>query len=431
MRISPTLVLEGLIFTSDNVYDQSSWHEPVRFALSGIDPDLFWDAGNVYLTQTTFTEIIQSTIDLSTGHVGAAYNIWNGTGGRNPEGPHIYKKDGYYYLLIAEGGTELNHSVTMARSQNIAGPYVACPNNPLLTNRGTAEYFQTVGHADLFQDQNGSWWGTALATRSGPQWLNYPMGRETVLFPVTWENNDWPIMEPVRGRMSGWSLPQKTVLPGVGAYMSDPDVLDFAPRSSLPGHLVSWRYTPVGSIIVSPYRPPNQLQLTPSRANLTGDATFDPAEGITFIGRRQTHTLFNFTVDISFMPKALEEEAGITIFLTQDQHIDLGIVGLLNDKSNCVEPYLRFRTTVIGKEAQYIPATAVASLPRTAGGWRSSQIRLQVSAVNSTHYLFSAARAAAPRNVKEIGYAPATVVSGGTGPFTGTSSCCSIEKAIR
>lgn len=82
----------------------------------------------------------------------------------------MYKKDGWYYLLIAEGGTELGHRVSIARAKNITGPYEGNPANPILTNAGTDGLFQTVGHADLFQDNIGNWWGTALATRSGPLW---------------------------------------------------------------------------------------------------------------------------------------------------------------------------------------------------------------------------------------------------------------------
>jgi beta-xylosidase len=95
-----------------------------------------------------------------------------------PEGPHIFRKDGYYYLLVAEGrlkveillasfgsdrqagGTGVNHMVTMARATTIDGPYKSNPSNPILTNANTSTYFQTVGHADLFQDASGNWFVT-------------------------------------------------------------------------------------------------------------------------------------------------------------------------------------------------------------------------------------------------------------------------------
>jgi beta-xylosidase len=163
-----------------------------------------------------------TTIDLTTGEVGSDLRfVWNGTGGLAPEGPHIYSKDGWYYLMIAEGGTGLTHMETIARSKTIDGPYTPNSANPILTNANTSQYFQTVGHADLFQDPAGNWWGVSLATRSGPNFTTYPMGRETVMFPVTWKTGDWPILQPVRGQMSGWQMPPPNIsIAGEGYVMS-------------------------------------------------------------------------------------------------------------------------------------------------------------------------------------------------------------------
>jgi beta-xylosidase len=124
---------------------------------------------------------------------------------------------------------------TIARSKDLYGPYEANSANPILTNANTTSYckylvpprlynsncdiVQTVGHADLFQDARGNWWGVALSTRSGPEYITYPMGRETVLTNVTWANGSWPTFEdPVEGVMQGWQLPQSIrELPGNGS----------------------------------------------------------------------------------------------------------------------------------------------------------------------------------------------------------------------
>jgi len=74
----------------------------------------------------------------------------------------------------------------MARSKNLNGPYIPAPNNPILTNAGTDQYFQIVEHGDLYQDPAGNSWGVTLSTRSGLEFVNYPMGTETALYPVTW-----------------------------------------------------------------------------------------------------------------------------------------------------------------------------------------------------------------------------------------------------
>lgn len=89
-----------------------------------------------------------------------------------------------YYLMIAEGGTEYCHMVTIARSKNVYGPYEACPHNPVLSNRSTCLNIKAVGHADLVEDSQGSWWAVCLGIRP----LGYPfrhnLGRETMLAPV-------------------------------------------------------------------------------------------------------------------------------------------------------------------------------------------------------------------------------------------------------
>lgn len=82
--------------------------------------------------------------NLDTGEVGEWQGIWNGTDAGTPEGPHLYRKDGWYYLLAAEGGTGLGHMVTMARSRNLTGPYESNPANPMLTAVNTSDYFQYV-----------------------------------------------------------------------------------------------------------------------------------------------------------------------------------------------------------------------------------------------------------------------------------------------
>jgi beta-xylosidase len=193
----------GVVFKTTNPFEDAAWSDPVRFSTGKIDPDLFWDDdGKVYVATQG---ILLQEIDLQTGNLTQPpVSIWNGTGGVWPEGPHIHKRDGYYYLMIAEGGTAEDHSITIARAKNIYGPYEAYENNPILTNRGTDSYFQTVGHGDLFQDLAGNWWGMCLATRSGPEFEIYPMGREAVLFPATWKEGEWPVLQNLSGQMSGW-----------------------------------------------------------------------------------------------------------------------------------------------------------------------------------------------------------------------------------
>ena len=416
----------GFLFTTTNPYDTNSWSDPLVFPLLDIDPSIFWDDdGKTYLH---FSGIHQQTIDLTTGALGPASIIWKGFTEYIPEGPHMYKKDGYYYLMIGEGGTELGHHEVIARSKNISGPYESNPANPILSNQNTTSYFQTVGHADLFQDASGHWWGAALATRSGPQWKNYPMGRETVLFPVTWDAGAWPVLAPISGRMSGWALPKRTrEIRGSGPFVGDADVIDFHPGSRMPAHFVHWRFPPRDAFAVSPRGHPNTLRICPSVANLTSSAPVMGTEEVSLVMRVQTDTRFVFSVDVvEFSPGEEEEETGVTAFLTQTQHLDLGVVMLPTgefDRSGKEKLglHLRFRVTNVpsatGNFNGSIP-TVVKALPR---GWEGAPIRLIIEAVNETHYSFSAASGRRPGEVEVMGVAPGTILSGGDGPFTGES----------
>ncbi|KAJ5645907.1 hypothetical protein N7490_002279 [Penicillium lividum] len=418
-------VVTGFIFTTSNPYDNSAWSDPLVFPLIDIDPNLFWDDdGKTYIQ---FSGIHQQTIDLETGALGPASIIWKGFTQYIPEGPRMYKKDGYYYLMIAEGGTELGHHEAIARSKNIWGPYEGYSANPILTNTNTTEYYQTVGHAELFQDASGYWWGSALATRSGPLWENYPMGRETVLFPVTWDEGEWPVLQPVSGLMSGWPLPPQTrEIPGSGPFIQDPDIIDFPPGSAIPPHFLYWRFPPKDAFAVSSEGHLNSLRLRPSKSNITSNAPLTTIEELSLIMRVQTDTLFSFSVDInSFEPKVQEEEVGVTAFLTQTQHLDLGIVLLpvsccgSKEKAK-LAPHLRFRVTNVPSLDGNFNGTLPTAIKIVPESWLDAPIRLHIDAVNETHYALSAASSKEPTVIELMGTAPATILSGGDGEFTGT-----------
>ncbi|VUC34741.1 unnamed protein product [Clonostachys rosea] len=395
----------GVIFrTADPL---GPWSDPVRFKPSRIDPDLFWDTdGKVY---TAMHGIVLQEINLETGSLTSPVTIWNGTGGIWPEGPHIYKRDGWYYLLIAEGGTGLNHSMNIARSEDIWGPYESFEENPILTNRGTGAYFQTVGHGDLFTDVSGNWWGICHATRSGPEYIHYPMGREAVLFPVKWEQGEWPTVDPVKGAMEGWALPPRSRdVPGTGHFNSDPDHIVFHSNSSIPKHFVHWRVPRNDSFTVTD----DGLQIVPTRNNLTGvpyatgeDIVFSGQRGSSLIARHQTHPLFSFSVDLDFAPTQIEQEAGISVFLTQVNHIDVSLC--LFAPSD-----LRLRLRAEGSNSQ--PLESNISLPT---GWSTSlPITLHIIAETPDSYRFAASQGRS--GLLTIGEASSALVSGGNGSYT-------------
>lgn len=204
---------------------EGPWSEPHYLeGADGIDPSLFFDEdGKCYYIGTHPNPegcrydgdwyIWIRELDVKTWKlVGEHKNVWNGAlrGVHWPEGPHLYKKDGYYYILHAEGGTGPEHAVSVCRSRDIWGPYENNFCNPILTHRhlGWAYPIKYVGHGDLIETPAGEWYMTMLAVRPLEGYTT--MGRETFLAKVTWENN-WPVVNAGVGRLEEKveiSLPQ-------------------------------------------------------------------------------------------------------------------------------------------------------------------------------------------------------------------------------
>ncbi|MFC6093040.1 family 43 glycosylhydrolase [Saccharothrix lopnurensis] len=98
--------------------------------------------------------------------LGAPTGLWSGApGAKAPEAPHPHKVGDHWYLLIAEGGTERGHAVSIARGRSVDGPFEPCPDNPVPTHRGTDHPVQNTGHADLVQAPDGAWWMVLLGVR--------------------------------------------------------------------------------------------------------------------------------------------------------------------------------------------------------------------------------------------------------------------------
>lgn len=417
---------DNFVVTTTNPYDSASWSDPIQYYGPGIDPSPFWDQDGVLWVSSIFNSsgIVHAPVDLSTGEVTLPYrSVWNGTGGASPEGAHIYQKDGWYYIIIAEGGTREKHQVTMARSRDLHGPYEPHPDNPVLTAYLSGAYFQAVGHIDLFQDDQGQWWAVGLAVRAGgsysdnPYGSNLPMGRETWLMPVQWDEDDWPIFRNVTGRVSGnFSLPQpsntKTVQShGDGPLVDADDKVEFKPGTKLPTHFLHWRLPVAKNYQVSPVGHRNSLKLRSSMLNLTGyDGDSTLGRGQTFVARRQAHTRFRYSIEIDWANSLTRDgmEVGVSIMQDQSQHFDLGVVTLKDSTGQKADgglrPYMRFRgisTTPFRPPEKKVWIENVYPLPAT---WANSRLKFQIEAVNETHYAFSAGIPDSVGGLRVFGY---------------------------
>lgn len=191
--------LGNCLFVAD--HPQGPWSDPIPIAMPGIDPSLFFDGdGKAYLL-TNGAGIIMAPVDLDTGTVLASPRLLtSGSGGRYPEGPHLYVMNGWYYLMLAEGGTEYGHMETLFRSSALWGPYQPCPYNPILSSRDRPEEpVQCLGHADLTPDGEGRWKAVFLGVRPLPGLLLHALGRETFLGTVVFDVDGWFHIQPDEG----------------------------------------------------------------------------------------------------------------------------------------------------------------------------------------------------------------------------------------
>ena len=196
--------LQNFIISSTDIHG-NKWSNPVPFTFNGIDPSLFFDpvSEKAYLCGSKSpgpsTKITLFEINVYTGEkLSDESQLWHGTGGVYPEGPHIYFRAPFYYLLIAEGGTHEHHAVTMARSETLDGPWEASPRNPVLSAADTDEYVQCTGHCEAFENRNGEWWGVCLGVRLGGWEGWYGLGRETFLTKGAWGEDGWLTFERVK-----------------------------------------------------------------------------------------------------------------------------------------------------------------------------------------------------------------------------------------
>jgi xylan 1,4-beta-xylosidase len=291
------------------------WSEPVRLDREGIDPSLFFDDdGKAYYTRHVGGGdgyVGTQEFDPKSGKlVGEMKNIWGGTGGVWAEGPHLYKIDGKYYLMIAEGGTSFNHKVTIARSDSPWGPFESCPNNPILTHAGEPERpIQALGHADLVETTKG-WWAICLGIRpqGGPF---HHIGRETFLAPVAW-NDGWPMMGIDRRLEPEMAAPALEPHP----WPAEPEREDFTADKLA----FAWNF------LRNPRAADWSLTERPGFLRLNGSAvTLSQADSPAFVGRRQTGLGCRADVRLEFDPQRDGDEAGLVLRGNDRHHVDVAV----------------------------------------------------------------------------------------------------------
>ena len=227
------------------------------------------------------------------------------------EGPHIMKREGWYYLYAAEGGTSVNHSEVILRSKDVWGPYVPYEGNPILTQRelpsDRPNAITSAGHAQFLKGPDGKDYMIFLAVRPY-EGDYYNTGRETFIAPVTWTEDGWPMAEHGEKELkyfyeADWKeVKQKNALPQNGNF----DYTIKLKKGLSPEFLF------MRTIDKSSY----EITKKGLKLNLKPETVMDLANP-SFIGKRQQHLNSTAETEISFSPKSENEKAGLTILQSE------------------------------------------------------------------------------------------------------------------
>lgn len=312
------------------------WSDPTWLPFEGIDPSIYWEGERAFIVNNrapTGTPLYEGhraiwvqEFDWRAGKmVGEATQIVNGGVdlARKPvwiEGPHLLKRDGFYYLIAAEGGTGDQHSEVVFRGRTLRGPFTPWSGNPVLSQRGLdparPNPITSAGHAKFVETQNGEWWATFLATRPY-EGDYYNIGRETFLLPVSWKDG-WPRILPAKQ-----AIPLTVPRPDLPAPAIAAKSLagDHAYRETFDGTGLGMEW--VG--LRTPHRPVYRLErgeLLLQGTTALGDLSSAPA----FVGRRQQHHDARISVDLRFLPSAEGDRAGLAAVQSDKAYLFFGVL---------------------------------------------------------------------------------------------------------
>ncbi len=327
-----TLVKDSAYWSNVNFFvtaasPEGPWSDPVVIqGTEGIDPTIFFDLdGRAYYLgnrrphpedpSCRSREIWLQQLDLDSGRLtGERFTLLTDgalRGAPTPEGPHLYYKDGFYYLLIAEGGTDFNHACTVFRSRSLTGPYESAPRNPVMTHRARShrQPITCTGHADLIQLPNGEWWAVLLACRPDRDDLRH-LGRETFAVPVIWEDG-WPVFSPDTGAVE-FSYPAPA-LPA-HPWPAEPERQIFSGSSLGP----AWQ------CLRTPEQPLYSLTQRPSYLRLLLNRhTLDQPETPALLCRRQQHHSFWAAAEMEYVPAGPDEGCGLAVLIDDRNYFAL------------------------------------------------------------------------------------------------------------
>jgi xylan 1,4-beta-xylosidase len=316
---------ENILVTAPTI--AGPWSDPIRLNRLGFDPSLFHaQDGRKYLVQMAldphrrqdfFKGIYLTEYDpVSERLIGPTRRIFHRCLG-GTEGPHLFHREGWYYLIVAEGGTGWDHGVTMARSRDLWGPYGADPASPLCTSRGDPTLpLQKAGHGSLVEAGDGSWWMAHLCSRpievtgeAVPR--RCILGRETALQRVVWTEDGW-----LRLHGGGTAPVQQLPAPDLPPhpFPAEPEIDDFE-ATTLASAWQTLR-CPADSTWLS-------LTERPGHLRLRGRESLRSRFAVSLVARRLQSLQVTVETCLEVTPRSPWHLAGLTAFYADDNHLAL------------------------------------------------------------------------------------------------------------
>lgn len=293
---------------------EGPWSDPIYLNSSGFDPSLFHDEdGRKWLVNLVWDHRarpskfggirIQQFDPVAKCLIGPTHDIFSGSPLGKTEGPHLYRRGDYYYLVTAEGGTGYDHAFSMARSKSITGPYELHPQLHVVTSRFYAEAeLQRAGHGDFVETQDGETYLVHLTGRPIPGLRRCPLGRETAIQKTQWDEDGWL-------RLCDGSLEPSTYVPAPNLpahpFPDEPVRHDFD-SESLP-LAFQWLRTPYPERLFS-------LTARPGHLRLTGRESIGSWFEQSLIARRQTSLNYRAETVVEAHPESHQQMAGLIAY---------------------------------------------------------------------------------------------------------------------
>lgn len=296
------------VVSTENVYGE--WSEPVYLNSIGFDPSLFHDMdGKKYLVNMLFKFkgiLVQEVDPVTFECIGEQKKVYDGSGLRCTEGPHMYHIGDWYYIIVAEGGTGYEHCVTMARSKSVWGPFETAPNNPILTaDKDHLTALQKCGHADIVETQDGEWYMVHLCSRpvGGQKWCT--LGRETAIQKMIWDEDGWLRLK-AGGRFAETEVEEPRFLGGKTENVVISDENGF--HDDFTEDALSVRYS-------SPrcsYVPFTDLQSRKGYLRIRGQEYLNSNHHVSLVAVRQQHACCTAETFMEFEPESFLQMAGLS-----------------------------------------------------------------------------------------------------------------------